>query len=44
VAKDDGHEFGLALLKREIFLANDEEEEVGPLRRNFVEYEADKMD
>jgi hypothetical protein len=38
VAKDHGHEFGLPLLKREIFLAKHEEKEVGPLRRNFVEY------
>ena len=36
--KDDGYELGLALFEREIFLTSDEEEEVGPLRRHFVEY------
>jgi len=36
--KTMANEFGLPLLKREIFLAKHEEKEVGPVRRNFVEY------
>jgi hypothetical protein len=38
VAKDDGYKLGLTLPKREIFLAKDWEEEVGPLRRYIFEY------
>ncbi len=38
MAKDHGHEFRLTLFEREVLLANDEEEEVGPLRRNIVKY------
>ena len=38
MAKDDGYELGLSLFEREIFLACDEKEEVGPLRRHFVEH------
>ena len=38
MAKDDVYELRLSLLERQIFLANDEEEEVGPLRRHFVEH------
>jgi hypothetical protein len=38
VAKDDGYELRLTLLEREVFLANDEKEEVGPLRRHILKY------
>ena len=38
VAEDSGYELRLTLFKREIFLAIDEEEEVGPLRRHIVKY------
>src|SRR5260370_22300101 len=38
VAKDDGYKLRLTLFKRETFLANDAEEEVGPLRRDIFEY------
>ncbi len=38
MAKDDGYELRLTLLKSEIFLTNDEEEEVGLLRRYIVKY------
>jgi hypothetical protein len=38
LAKDDGYELRLALFEREIFLASDEEEEVGTLRRHIVKY------
>ena len=34
MAKDNSNEFGLTLLEREIFLARDAKEKVGPLRRN----------
>ena len=38
MAKDDGYKLRLTLFKRETFLANDAEEEVGPLRRHIVKY------
>jgi short subunit dehydrogenase len=38
VAKSVCYELRLTLFKREIFLAIDEEEEVGPLRRHIVKY------
>jgi hypothetical protein len=38
VAKDDRYKSRLTLLKREILPANDEKEEVGPLRRHIVKH------
>jgi hypothetical protein len=38
VAKDKRNEFGLEVFERKIFLAKDEKEKVGPLRRNIVKY------
>jgi NAD(P)-dependent dehydrogenase (short-subunit alcohol dehydrogenase family) len=38
VAKDDCNEFGLLLLEREIFLARNAKEKVGPLRRNIFKH------
>jgi hypothetical protein len=38
MAKDHGYKFRLTLLEREVFLFSDEEEEVGPLRRNFIKH------
>src|SRR5260370_26143483 len=38
VEKDDGYKLRLTLFKRETFLANDAEEEVGPLRRHIFKY------
>ena len=38
MAKDNGNEFGLTLLEREIFLARDAKEKVGPLRRNIFKH------
>jgi hypothetical protein len=39
VAEDHGYEFRLTFFEREVFLANDEDEEVGPFRRNIVKSE-----
>jgi hypothetical protein len=38
MAKDHGNEFRLTLFEREIFLANDANEKVGPLRRNLIQH------
>ena len=38
VAEDDRYEPGLTLFEREVLLASDEKEEVGPLRRHIVKY------
>jgi hypothetical protein len=38
MAKDDGYQLGLTFSKREIFLAGNEEEEMGPLRRHIFKY------
>ena len=38
MAKDDGYQSRLTLLEREILLARDEKEEVGPLRRHIVKH------
>jgi len=35
--EDNSNEFGLTLLEREIFLARDAKEKVGPLRRIFLQ-------
>jgi len=36
--KDDSYKSRLTLLKREILPANDEKEEVGPIRRHIVKH------
>lgn len=38
MAKDNSNEFGLTLLEREIFLARDAKEKVGPLRQNIFKH------
>jgi hypothetical protein len=38
VAKDNGYEFRLTFFEREIFPADDEKKEVGPIRWNIVKY------
>jgi hypothetical protein len=38
VAKDNGNEFGLTLLEREIFPVRDAKEKVGPLRGNIFKH------
>jgi NAD(P)-dependent dehydrogenase (short-subunit alcohol dehydrogenase family) len=38
VAENVRHELGFALFEREVLRANNEKEEVGPLRRHIVEY------
>ena len=38
MAKNNSNELGLALLEREIFLARNAKEKVGPLRRNLFKH------
>ena len=38
MAKNNGNEPGLTLLEREIFLARNAKEKVGPLRRNIFKH------